>query len=937
MPHRDLADPFGTAALREGILSAWASSPTRLREDAATESDYVRAGYRDRVLTELAQNAADAAARAELPGVLRVWCDGTGLHVANIGEPLDEPGVHALTALRSSGKTGGVGRFGVGFTAVLAVSEEIEVRSRTGSILFSADRTRAVLDDHGLTAPAAGVPTLRLAWPSTTPPVEGSDTEVVLRLRPDVDAGALLAAFRDEAYDILLELPALRTVEIDGDALERTEHDLDNGLREIGIGDRTWWEHTGPSARWLVPVVDDRVRPVRRDVLRAPTRSDEELSLPALLVADVAMQPDRRRILPGTPLDRVAAGYARLVAALPADQRLDLVPEPGFARSEVDGRIREAVLEELRTHPWLPAADGGADLLPDRANALPGLTDELAATLGGVVPGLIAPELCRPRHAPALAAVDVHRLGLARLAEMLAGHDREPQWWNRLYEALTPLVTDAVAAEELASLPVPLSDGRTVTGPRTTVLSTGLQEIGPLRMPWVRLVHPDAAHPLLARLGAGTVTAEDLLADPALVTAVEELDPDDPGFGDPGLGDALSAEALADVVLRLVPLVPPSAVPRELGALLLPDTHGDLVPADELLLPGAPLAEVLVDDAPFGTLGPAVADRYGPDALRAVGVGWGFTVLRADLPTGPDHDLPDEDLWWDGLDDDPETLVAVRDLDLVDDGHWARALTLLAADPATAETLTDPAGYTAWYLRTHAVLDGRPLGHYRFADDTTFEGLLDPCTHPDAGAFRAALAGTSIDDLDLAQTLLDRLADPEASPGPAAIVAAHTALAAAFSSGGLDPESVTLPDGVRSLAGSVVDATDALVADRPWFAGLIPHDRLVVGGPGTATALSEVLDIAVASAVIEAEPAEPGRRTGWDREPAAILASTVTGVPLPRGRLALHDRLVVRCTGALTGEHEVDWWVDAAGTVHSTPSGLAAALVALRETGPSAP
>lgn len=906
-------------------MSAWAQSPTRLREDATTESDFVRVGYRDRVLTELAQNAADAAARAGMPGELRVWCDEDRLHVANIGEPLDETGVHALTALRSSSKTGGVGRFGVGFTAVLAVSDEIEVRSRTGSIVFSADRTRAELARHGLDCPAVGVPTLRLVWPSFEAPPGESATEVVLHLRAGVEGAALLDSFRAEVHDLLLELPALHTVTIGNETFTRDERQLDDALHEVRIGERTWWEFRGPSARWLVPVVDGRVGPVAQDVLRAPTRSDEELSLPAVVVADVAMQPDRRRMLPGAHVESAARGYARFVAALPADQRLELVPVPGFARSEVDRRIREAVLDELRTEQWLPAAAGGSDLAPDRAVVLAGLTEELAAVLEDVVPGLIAPDLCGPRHAPALAAVGVHPLGLARLADLLAGHDRDPAWWNGLYEALSPLVVDAVTAEELASMPVPLSDGRTVTGPRTTVLAAQLPTDTPLAMPWVRLVHSHAAHPLLARLGAHTVTVEDLLSDPALIAAIDDLDPDDPD----GDYSAMSASALADVVLRLARAVPAESVPRELGALPLPDADGELVPADELLLPGAPLTEVLVEDTPFGTVGTAIVDRYGADALRAVGVGWGFTVLRAELPTGPDHDLPDEDLWWEGLGTDPETLVAVRDLDLVDERCWDRALTLLAEDPAVADALTDPDGYTTWYLRTHAMLDGVPLGHYRYTDDTAFDGLLDPCTHPAAGVFRTSLADTRIRDLDLAGTLLDRLADPRRSPGPAAIVAAHTALAEAFSAGGLDAESVELPDGVRSVAGTVIDAADALVPDLPWCAALVPIDRLVTAGQGKSEALADVLDIAVASAVVTAEPVDPGRSTAWDREPAAVLAAVVAGADLPRGTLVLHERLTVRCSGALTGDRDVPWWVDSTGVVHSTVEGLPAAVTAL--------
>ncbi|MCW2873460.1 hypothetical protein, partial [Actinacidiphila oryziradicis] len=52
------ADPFGTARLRRGVLDAWAASPARFREDANAEEDLALGGYRDRLVVELAQNAA---------------------------------------------------------------------------------------------------------------------------------------------------------------------------------------------------------------------------------------------------------------------------------------------------------------------------------------------------------------------------------------------------------------------------------------------------------------------------------------------------------------------------------------------------------------------------------------------------------------------------------------------------------------------------------------------------------------------------------------------------------------------------------------------------------------------------------------------------------------------------------------------------------------
>src|SRR3954447_26796776 len=97
-------DPFDTAAVRERVLAGWAASAARFREDANAEEDLVRGGYRDRLLVELAQNAADAAARAGVPGRLRLELSGDTLLAANTGTPLDTDGVQGLASLRASGK-----------------------------------------------------------------------------------------------------------------------------------------------------------------------------------------------------------------------------------------------------------------------------------------------------------------------------------------------------------------------------------------------------------------------------------------------------------------------------------------------------------------------------------------------------------------------------------------------------------------------------------------------------------------------------------------------------------------------------------------------------------------------------------------------------------------------------------------------------------------
>ncbi|MEV0707298.1 sacsin N-terminal ATP-binding-like domain-containing protein [Nocardia aurea] len=1010
-----MADPFGSERLRSAVLTAWRDSPTRLREDAATEADLVRSGYRDRLLTELAQNAADAAAEAGVPGRVSVRLDGRTLRIANTGAPLDIEGVHSLTALRVSGKVDpdvSVGRFGVGFTAVLSVSEDIELRSTTGSLSFSRERTRAALRDNGIrmpgeTAPGTGdvepgflPPVLRLTWPLSDPPAPGADTEVVLRLRDEVDERALVESMRAEAVDLLLELPALHSIRIGDDEIASAVTDLDNGLQELritvdGRAPRIWWQFRTARARWLVPVRQGRPVAADDDVLRAPTRSDEDLSLPALLVADIPMQPDRRRLLPGARIAELAAGYADFARALPRLDRLVLVPTPGFARGEADALLREAVIAELRANAWLPVVattprptapafdwdpldspavepavepatlepaavepaavepqpttpgvvsasrretsngygfgpdtqpptashpeafdDGTArdfTAIPTRASVLTGLSRELAALLDDMVGPLVIPELSRPAHTEALAVLDVHRLGLARLAELSGGLERPPDWWRGLYDALEPFVADPLAAEELGALAVPLADGRVVTGPRTVVLGDRLDVAIPLH--WARLVHPEAAHPLLARLGARSATPEDLLNDPGLHAELEDH-PDDP--------------EIADAILLLAARAEARLLPSWLGLLELPDTDGDLRPADELLLPGAPLYPLLPDDTPLGTLAEEIVDRYGAQALRAIGVGWDFAVVVESDPTGPDHDLDDEESWWATLTTDPREFAAVRDLDLVDEVAWPDALLELVSQPQTRRLVADPDGYTAWWLRRHARIHGTRLGLYRHPADTEFTGLLpeftfDGFTQADLDGLRAVFVDPAAMTTDLAEALLDALADPSKTPAPDVVAHAHRLLAAAVADDRLDLSDLDLPERVRVLSGEAADPGDVMVLDLPWFGLVVPSRRLVLGGADGAPALARLLDLPLVSESVTAEVVGAGRRTSWSAEPLGVVLRQLFTLPPQDGELVVHDDLTVRLSGAVTATISVPWWREGATTHLSVPRAVSSA------------
>ncbi|MBW0104021.1 sacsin N-terminal ATP-binding-like domain-containing protein, partial [Pseudonocardia sp. KRD291] len=473
-PGELITDPFGTEGLRRGVLDAWASSPTRFREDANAEEDLRLGGYADTWCVELVQNAADAARAGGSPGRVRITVAGDELRVANTGAGLDAAGVTALASLRASAKRdddGATGRFGVGFAAVLALTDEPRLVTTGGAgVRFSAAATAEEV--AALPGPAAElrrdgrVPVLRLAWPlepGEDPVPEGCVSEVRMPLRDPARASALLDEARVLAPDLLLALPGLAAVEVGGEKIART--DEPGGI--VRVGPRRW-RVLQAGVVWALPVHDDgRPDPFTADagqVLHAPTASAEQLSLPARLIAPFPLDPDRRRIREGAATDALVAdagaAYAELVAALDLADRADLVPEPAFPRSALDGRLREAVRDALDGAAWLPGADG-TDLAPRRAEWLdvPG-ADGLPELLAGADPAFS--RLVATGPAPPIG-LDVERVAPSELVDRLLSVTASPSWWRRVYAALAPAVdTVPGLADELRALPVPLADGRVV-------------------------------------------------------------------------------------------------------------------------------------------------------------------------------------------------------------------------------------------------------------------------------------------------------------------------------------------------------------------------------------------------------------------------------------------------------------------------------------------
>ena len=1009
-PAAEGADPFGTARLRRGVLDAWATSPARFREDANAEEDLVLGGYRDRLVVELAQNAADAAARAGVPGRLRLTLRDGVLCAANTGAPLDATGVESLSTLRASAKRdagdSAVGRFGVGFAAVVAVTDEPAVVGRHGGVRWSLPEARTLADETARHSPGLGteirrrdghIPLLRLPFAAEGTAPDPYDTVVILPLR-DTAAEDLAERLLNAVDDaLLLALPGLAEVVIEvGDDAPRTLSRRTDGADTVVadtrdgttrwrtaaahgtldkelLADRPVEERSRPywSVTWAVPVDTDGTpaRPRTSPVVHAPTPSDEPLGVPALLIASLPLDTTRRHAAPGPLTDfvveRAADAYVELLAAWrPVTTGIiDLVPGP-LGKGELDGTLRQAILNRLPRTPFLPPAiapptdenelptedsELPESLRPRDAEVVEGAGADTVQVLAEVLPTLLPAGLERRVE---LRTLGVARVPLADAVDRLAGLEKDPGWWRRLYDSLA-----GVDPDRLTGLPVPLADGRTTIGPRQVLLPTpDSAQVEPevLARLGLKVAHPDAAHPLLEKLGALPATPRAVLTTPQVRAAVAASLDDEGGavWDEP----APDAEELADTVLALVrdADLEPGDEPW-LGALALPDEEGELAPAGELVLPGSPFAQVMREDE-LAFVDADLADRWGEQPLAACGVLATFALVRAtDVVLDPDEldprdsDFaePDDpglldsvDVWSeDVLDRFPDTpvppvateLVAVRDLDLVDDDRWPQALALLA-QPPLRDAITQqvrillPDGthevvrpYTAWWLRGHPVLDGRrPAGLLAAGGDPLLRGLYDEADatgFDDEQVLRALGVRTSVaallDEPGGAAELLDRLADPDREVTGTQLHALYSALA------DLDPDQVTLPDDLRAVVDgevTVVDAADAVVVDSPDLLPFTSGTPLLPVRPSRAAELAELFQVRRLSESVTGSVDSEGTEHDVPDSVRVLLG------PLTPATYVEHEELVVDGV-------EIDWRRTRDGVLHaSTLEGVAAGL-----------
>lgn len=942
------------------MLDAWRSSPTRFREDANVEEDYALGAYRDRLVVELAQNASDAALAAGVPGRLLLSIGDDGLTAANVGAPLDRSGVESLAAMRASSKaTGAVGRFGVGFAAALSVSDAPEIRSRNGGVRFDRSETMAILcDDPDLVgfADQRVPPLLRLPFPVDVPPEVGYDTAVVLPWRDDEARQFTLDAVAAIDDALLIALPHLDEIVVEivtPEGVDQRHWQVSRDASPVVViedGRARYWRLESVAGEWAGD--DDRVVPTEmrgraqwsatvavpvsedgspvplpsrvQRVVHAPTPTDEPLDLPVLLVADLPLDPSRRHVVEGPRAASVIEASATALAAVIVDLARDrgpaagsLIPGPALV-GWIDSAVRDRVADILRTTRWIPGVHDGPPRRPGEVVALDSGSEDLVRALAVHIDDLLDPAWTP--HLALLRSLGTSSRPIVEVWDAVAPLPLTPNEWRTVYAACT-----ALEARDLEGLPVPLADGRVVRGVRSTMLAGAHSD--ELAVLGVDVVHADAEHPLLERLGARSFEATQVF-DAAFVRRVADAAQHD-------------EEAARQMIVAAATLLEDSTVePGDLPALadVLVATRDDgWVPASSVVLPGSAL----------DTVADPSASRLADDLLVSTSANaWAALGVLAVLTPVTLHEQPlDAHVWDELMVDGGDWCAAVADLAAVADPGdlFAPEVTIvrgiellenvsiedcsdLLAAPTVARALVAPTviltsdgrrvsvpSPAAWWLSEVPLLDGRCPAEVRVPGDDRLEPFFPVAAVP-AGVEEDLLVAMGVHTtlerwLDApggVDEVLDALADESVLVSPVLLVDMLQAIT--------DVDDERLPETPRKVrvitdgATTVVDAADAIVA-------VAPHHSMVLRAsyvPGTER-LAEVLDLATSDDAACGASELVG--TGVER-PVPALSGTLT---LP-ATYREHDELMVAGL-------PVDWWVTDDGEVHAaTLEGLARGL-----------
>lgn len=380
----------------ERCLAAYREQPMRVESDANIETTIFEGGYGRKQIFELVQNSADALLGDA--GRIQVVLTEDILYVANQGAPLSPDGVRSLLGSHQSGKRDDqIGRYGLGFKSVVALSDRPQLFSRSGSLGFdrevARDRIRAVVPD------APRFPVLRIAVP-LDPLAEARQDQVleelmawattVVRIPLDHDKTALeddlgefpsqFMLFSPQARELVLEnrrSGSIRRIQVAPTAED---------VFELTVGEeRSEWIVVTRSHRPSKGALEDAGELSRRDVVQVswavprtgrrqegqfwaffPT--DDRSTFAGIINAPWKLSEDRRRLLAGAfnkellteVLPAMVASAWRRVFDPEAPQRaLDILPGRGKEmRSWADAELNEPIFAALRRMPSLPDTTG---------------------------------------------------------------------------------------------------------------------------------------------------------------------------------------------------------------------------------------------------------------------------------------------------------------------------------------------------------------------------------------------------------------------------------------------------------------------------------------------------------------------------------------------------------------------------------------------------
>lgn len=271
-------------------LAAYRAKPTLITEHANHEESIRTGGYASRTLLELVQNAADATVGESSDGGMgrvEIVLDlqSKVLYCANSGRPFSKSGLTAITHAHLSGKRGDeIGRFGLGFKSVLAVSDSPQILSRSVSFEFNSELAKRQIREIG---PVRHLPVLRTATLLNASELIGSDpvledlsawATTIIRLPNVQNLDRLRSEMMTFSSEFLLFVGAVREVRLRviGDGGFATSH----VSRELGGGRFKIERPDGSGDEWFVgermhaPSVE-----ARREVGEAVSRDQIKVSV----------------------------------------------------------------------------------------------------------------------------------------------------------------------------------------------------------------------------------------------------------------------------------------------------------------------------------------------------------------------------------------------------------------------------------------------------------------------------------------------------------------------------------------------------------------------------------------------------------------------------------------------------------------------------------